>query len=142
MIHPFESWHLDAVYCETDEERAEINQHRPVMELLAARGLASTIIRNGLVIAVLGGGWIEREDECEVFIFGSRPMMKSKAVTFLRDIRQEIDRMKVRFAKIRALSNSELSARFLQHLGFELEGVCRRPGAEGRLVWAMNGGRA
>lgn len=141
MVIPYAEVHLDAPGLPPEYYYLSIAKAtRDTFKVLAPDGLAVTSVgADGSVLAVFGAVIPEVGSECEVFIFPFAAL-KKYPVTLLKDLRQEIGRMKGRFAKIRALSNTEKSAEFLQRLGFALEGVCKRPGAEGRLVWVMEGG--
>lgn len=143
MVIAFEPAHLDAIDL-SEAHRSLAQRSRPAMELLARTALASSIVVGEYdeqeVVAVLGAATLA-SDECEVFIFPS-VAVGYHALALVKGLRQELRRMRARFAKIRALSNSELSATFLRRLGFTFEGICERPGAEGRQVWIMQGGVA
>lgn len=138
MIENFTPAHLDAIHCSTFEQRDLIERGRAAMNVLGEQGLASTVTKRGRVLAVLGAA-PGPDDECEVFIFASAPMIRCYPLTFCKNLRQEVGRMKVRFAKIRALSNSDLSARFLEWLGFRYEGPAARPECAGMRAWVMEG---
>lgn len=136
MVVTFKQKHLDGLEL--------TSEHREVMDVLAQDTLATTIVSadKSMVIAVLGACKPDSERECEVFLL-STPWTGAHVVTFWRSLRQEIDRMKGQFDKIRAVgADTALSRRFLSRLGFVLEGPDRRPGCEGKLMWAMNGGKS
>lgn len=140
MVIPFYVEHLDALDMPA-AYRELAKAGRATMETLAHDALAVTIVSRDSreVLAVLGAVTYPVAGECEVFIFPSA-VLRQQAVTFWRDLRQEIERMKARFARIRAIgADTELARRFLSRLGFQLKGAAMRPGCEGKLMWVMEG---
>jgi hypothetical protein len=139
MIAPFQQAHFDAVREELiPAHRAIADQCRPIMGQLAAQGLATTLTApGGEVLAVLGAGDVG--GECEVFMFPSTEAMKRYPLTFWRELKWELRRMKLRFGRLCAIgSDTETSRRFLQRLGFRLVGRDGRPGRdECELLWRL-----
>ncbi len=143
MIIAFKQEHLDQLDM-TPEHRALAKAHRAAFDILARGNLASTVVAEGVVLGVLGAAIDPKGSptECEIFVFPSAAL-KLYPVTFMRSLRQEIDRIRGQFDKIRAAGeDTALSRRFLSALGFVIEGPMTRAGCNDKLMWVMPGGRS
>ncbi|MES2156141.1 MAG: hypothetical protein V4510_13485 [bacterium] len=138
MVIAFNTKHLDEM--ELTEERMDIiKRARDHFLILSRINLASTSVSKDRTVLGVLGAVVMGEGECEVFIIPSETR-KSYAVTFLRDVRQELERMKGQFCKIRAMGvDSPFFTRWFTNLGFALEGPVTRAGDEGKLMWVMDG---
>jgi|GEM_PF-4229011 hypothetical protein len=142
MIVKFEPDHLNTLDL-TPEHKALAIKSVETMQALSLESLASTIIapNNKRPLAVLGAVKAIAKQECEVFIFPSRELLKHPVV-FWKEVRQELMRMRKRFNVVKAISkDTPRLRRFFGRLGFMCQGPLTREGCpEHMITWAIMGG--
>ena len=137
MLIPFQSWHMEDLPL-TDRVRAHLGAgSRTALESLAARNLAYTIIAESgagsvRVVGVAGALPLADATVAEVFVIAAADCSMWR-VEFAKSVRQILDHARKHFARIEAVADAGVSARWFEFLGFKPVGES----APDR--WAMEG---